>query len=66
MKETTKISKILSDTMDTSGEISILIKYLPKQEQKLESIKVTYEEDDSVNCSSKLSTTRWTVRANRF
>ena len=62
----TKESKILSDTMDTSGEIAILVKYLPKQEQKLESIKVTYEEDEAVNHISKLSTTRWTIRANCF
>ena len=52
--------------MDTSGEIAILIKYSPKREQKLESIKLTYEEDESVNRISKLSTTRWTVRANCF
>ena len=66
VKEATKESKILSDAMDTSGEIAILVKYSPKREQKLESIKVTYEEDEAVNCISKLSTTRWTVRANCF
>ena len=66
VKETTKESKILSDTIDTSGEIAILVKYSPKREQKLESIKVTYEEDEAVNHISKLSTTRWTVRANCF
>ena len=66
VKETTKESKILSDTMDTSGEIAILVKYSPKREQKLESIKVTYEENEVVNRISKLSTTRWTVRANCF
>ena len=52
--------------MDTSGEIAILVKYSPKREQKLESIKVTYDEDEAVNRISKLSTTRWTVRANCF
>ena len=66
VKETTKESKILSDTMDTSGEIPILVKYSPNREQKLESIKVTYEEDEAVNRISKLSTTRWTVQANCF
>ena len=66
MKETTKESKILSDTKDTSGEIAILVKNSPKREQKLKSIKVTYEEDEAVNRISKLSTTRWTVRANCF
>ena len=57
MKETPKESKILSDTMDTSGEIAILVKYSPKREQKLEPIKVTYEEDEAVNRISKLSST---------
>ena len=66
VKEATKESKILSDTMDTSGEIAILVKYSPKREQKLESIKVTYEENEAVNRISKFSTTRWTVRANCF
>ena len=66
VKETTKESKILSDTMDTSGEVAILVKYSPKREQKLKSIKVTYEKDEAVNHIRKLSTTRWTVRANCF
>ena len=66
MKEATGESKILSDTMDTSGEIAILVKYLPKREQKLESIKVTYEEDEAANRIIKFSTFRWTVRANCF
>ena len=52
--------------MDASGEIAILVKYSPKREQKLESIKVTYEEDKAVHCLSKFSTTRWTVRSNCF
>ena len=52
--------------MDTSGEIAILVKYSPKREQKLESIKVTYEEDEAINRISKFSTTRWTVRGNCF
>ena len=38
VKEATKESKILSDTMDTSGEFAILVKYSPKREQKLELI----------------------------
>ena len=66
VKETTKESKILSDTMDTSGEIAILVKYTPKREQKLASIKVMYEEEEAVNRISKRSTTRWTIRANCF
>ena len=66
VKDTTKESKILSETMDTSGEIAVLVKYSPKREQKLESIKEMEEEDQSTNRISKLSTTRWTVRANSF
>ena len=66
VKETTKESKILSHSMDTSGEIAILVKYSPKREQKLESIKATYVGDEAVNRISKFSRTRWTVRANCF
>ena len=36
VKEATKESNILSNTIDTSGEIAILLKYSPKREQKLE------------------------------
>ena len=39
VKEMTKESKILSNAMDTSAEITILIKYSPKREQMLEQIK---------------------------
>ena len=39
VKEMTKESKILSNAMDTSAEITILIKYFPKREQMLEQIK---------------------------
>ena len=71
VKETTKESKFLSNAMDTSAEIAVLIKYSPKREQKLELIKeVSFEEDELeksiTNRISKLSTTRWTVRANCF
>ena len=66
VKEATKESKMLSDTMDTSGKIVILVKYSPKRKQKLESIKVTYEEDEALNRITKFFTTRWTVRANCF
>lgn len=66
VKDTTNESKILSHTMDTTGEIAVLVKYSPKREQKLEAIKVIDEEDESTNRIAKLSTTRWTVRANSF
>ena len=52
--------------MGTSGEITILVKYSPKREQKLEPIKVTYEEDEIVNRISNFSTTTCTIRANCF
>ena len=61
VKEATQELKILSNTMDTSGEIAMLVKYSPKLEQKMESTKVTHEEDEAVNRISKFSTTRWTV-----
>ena len=64
VKETTKESKLLTDVMSVTSEIAALIKYSPKREQQLRSIKLMYE--DSANSISKLSTTRWTVRANSF
>ena len=64
VKETTKESKLLTDVMSVTSEIAALIKYSPKREQQLRSIKLMYE--DSANSVSKFSTTRWTVRANSF
>ena len=64
VKETTKESKLLTDIMSVTSETAALIKYSPKREQQLRSIKLMYE--DSTNSISKLSTTRWTVRANSF
>ena len=69
VKEMTKESKILSNAMDTSAEITILIKYSPKREQMLEQIKelsLSIEDEserNQANWIGKLSTTRWTVRA---
>ena len=71
VKKTTKQSKLLADAVGVTGEIAVLVKYLPKREQQLESIKLLYEEGEdsdgkTANNISKLSTTRWTVCANSF
>ena len=66
VKDVTKNAKILRDTMGTAEEITILIKYFPKRENILASIKGEIEgENDSdfhANNLLKLSETRWTVR----
>ena len=71
VKDLTKQSKLLSDTMDTAGEIAVLIKFSPKRETMVASLKeVTVEDADNESSApkniTKLSTTRWTVRANSF
>ena len=58
---------ILKDTMSTSGEVCILVKCSPKREKILGKMVENIEGDLSKElCAgkvSKLSTTRWTVRA---
>ena len=71
VKETTKQSKLLADAMGFIGEIAVLVKYSPKRERHLESIKLSNEEGEdsdgkTANNISKLSTTRWTVCVNSF
>ena len=39
IKDVTRSSKMLSDAMDTAGEISVLIKFLQKREKLLESLQ---------------------------
>ena len=67
VKDVTKNTKILRDTMGTAEEIIILIKYSPKQENILGSTKKqTESEDDSdfhANNLLQLSEVRRTVRA---
>ena len=67
VKDVNKNTKILQDTMGTAEEITILIKYSPKRENILGSIKEQIEcQNDSdfhANNLLKLSETRWTVRA---
>ena len=70
VKDLTKQSKLLSDTMDSAGEIAILIKFSPKRETMLNTLKEVVVEEGEENHVpkriSKLSTTRWTVRATSF
>ena len=72
VKETTKESNLLSDTMYATTEIAILVKFSSKREQMLDLIKhISLEDDESIDKSkvnqiSKLCNARWTVRANCF
>ena len=71
IKDITKASKILSNTMDTAKEITKLIKYSTKRECSLGQIKENLEqedESDSAACGGTVSLcpTRWTVRAACF
>ena len=67
VKDVTKNTKILRDTIGTAEEIAILIKHSPKRVNILGSIRKQIEcENDSdfhTNKLLKLSKTRWTVRA---
>ena len=71
LKNTTKESKILSDTMDVSREIVQLIKYSPKRENMLGAVKENLEQEEADDESkprglAQFSATRWTVRATCF
>ena len=67
VKSTVKDCKLLSDTMSTARELVILIKYSPKRETILESLKDKIEDEssDTEKCGGilKLCPTRWTVTA---
>ena len=65
IKDVTRSSKMLSDVMDTTAEISVLLKFSPKHEKLLENLKEQLKdsEQSTRNKITKLSTTRWTVRA---
>ena len=68
VKEVTKSSSLINDVMGTVAEITISVKYSPKREQILQSIKEMFEfvddnEYDTTVTISKLCVTRWTVRA---
>ena len=51
--------------MDTTAEISVLLKFSPKHEKLLENLKeqLKNSEQSTRNKITKFSTTRWTVRA---
>ena len=67
VKEVTKRSKVLGNTMGVAEEIVVLIKYSPKRENILgcvkEQVEFESEPEEKVNDITKLSHTRWTVRA---
>ena len=72
VKDLTNQSKLLSDVIDTVGEITVLVKYSPKREQLLGSIQSNIECDENdeslgqPTSLSKLCVTRWTVRATTY
>ena len=72
VKDLTSSCNVLSNTMDTVGEICVLVKYSPKREKILGSLdgnidteSVGGDKDKPVSLD-KLSATRWTVRAACF
>ena len=62
IKDVTRSSKMLSDVMDTAGEISVLIKFSLKRERLLENLKEQIKNSEQIT-PNKITTTRWTVRA---
>ena len=74
VKDANKLCRILSETMGTVGEIIILIKFSPKRERMLgdinDNIEVSNDGDgeslEHTTSLSKLSVTRWTIRANAY
>ena len=67
VKEVAKRSKDLGNTMRVAEEIVVLIKYSPKRENILgcikEQVEFKSEPEEKANDITKLSQTRWTVRA---
>ena len=67
VKDVTKNTKSFQDTISTAEEITILIKYSPKQENILgninEQIECKNDSDFHANNLLKVSEIRWTVRA---
>ena len=74
LKDANKLCRILREIMGTVGEIVVLFKFSPKRERIFgdinQSIEVSNNEDSDVlehaSSLSKLSVTRWTVRANAY
>ena len=70
VKDTTKASRLLGNVMGTVAEITTLVKYSPKREQLLgsvkENIEIEHGDNDALDRGESLSkfcATRWTVRA---
>ena len=67
VKEVTKQSNILGNTMGVAEEIVVLIKYSPKRENILgcikEQVEFESEPEEKAKDITKLSQTRWTVYA---
>ena len=70
VKNTTKASRLLGNIMGTFAEITTLVKYSPKRERLLGSVKENIEIKlgdndvlDQAESLFKLCATRWTVRA---
>ena len=67
VKEITKRSKALGNTMGAAEEIVVFIKYSSKRENILgcikEQMEFKSEPEEKTNDITKLSQTRWTVRA---
>ena len=71
IKDTTNSSNLLNDVMGNVGEITVLVKYSPKRETMLGTIKDNFETEDedifdNTTTLSKLCVTRWTVRVTTF
>ena len=58
-----KFSNIIKEALDTTHEITKLIKKSPKRDAKLESLKTEMEVADETDQSPVETVTRWTVRA---
>ena len=67
VKEVTKRSKVLGNTIGFAEETVVLIKYSPKRENIIgctkEQVEFEGEPEEKANDITKLSQTRWTVRA---
>ena len=72
VKDMTKQCKLMDDVIVNVSEITTLVKYSPKREKLLGSIQSNLEcndEDESfegITSLSKLSVTRWTVKATTY
>ena len=67
VKEVTKRSKVLGNTMGVAEEIVVVIKYSPKRKKVLgcvkEQVEFKSELEENVNDITKPSQTRWRFRA---